>query len=329
LHEVLRTHLATFLSEREQAGSPLPRFVKKELEKYVTCGVLSAGCARLSCEKCGLDRLTALSCKGRAWTARAFGVLVTGAGIGQLRGLWSASPRPISPPPCPRCCGRRMTKQARHLAERVFPAGVRVRQWVLSLPFDLRIRLAFHHDLVLALIRLANEEIGRRYRDLALSAGLANPRGGSVTAIHRASGDLRLNVHPHGLFLDGAYGSDDKGQLHFHRAPAPSPAEVSTILERIVTRARALLSLGDQEDDALDGQDLGLAQAYAAAASATGTGKHAPEEETDGFVELPTRRKAKSTASTSTPKSLCASTTARGSSTWPPTSCARRSPSTA
>jgi hypothetical protein len=31
-----------------------------------------------------------------------------------------------------------MAERARHLAERVFPEDAHVRQWVLSLPFDLR-----------------------------------------------------------------------------------------------------------------------------------------------------------------------------------------------
>jgi hypothetical protein len=100
-------------------------------------------------------------------------------------------------------------------------------------------------------------------------------------------------VHLHGLHPDGAYGTDQKGRLHFHRAPAPSPAEVATTLERIVKRARGLLSLPDDEADSLDGDELGLAQTYAAAASSTGTGRHGPDEETDGFIELSTRRKAR------------------------------------
>ncbi|MCZ7681394.1 MAG: transposase zinc-binding domain-containing protein [Sandaracinaceae bacterium] len=76
LHTILRVHLATFVAERERLGAPLPRFVLEELEGYLDCGRLLAGCARFECEGCGLTRVTALSCKGRGLTPRAFGALV-------------------------------------------------------------------------------------------------------------------------------------------------------------------------------------------------------------------------------------------------------------
>lgn len=259
LHRILREHLATFLAEREDAGTPLPKFVVKELRAYLDCGVLAKGCAHFRCEGCGLDRLVALSCKGRGF--------------------------------CPRCCGRRMTERARHLVERVLPHE-RIRQWVLSFPFSLRVKLAFHHDLVLALARIAEQEIQRRYRKLARRAGLRDPRGGSVTSIQRFGGDLRANVHLHSLVLDGAYGKSARGEEVFFTAPAPTPAEVDAILARIVTRAKALL--GEDAEPDLDDNDLALALTYAAATSSRGTEKHAPDdEERDGQRHLPTRRKAR------------------------------------
>ena len=165
---------------------------------------------------------------------------------------------------------------------------------MLSLPFDLRVRLAFHHDLVLALTRIATQEIDRRYRELALAAGLSNPRGGSVTVIHRASGDLRPNLHLHALFLDGAYGEAHTGERRFHAAPAPTPDEVEAILARILERARPVLAVGEDQGEALDDEDRALAQTYAGAAGSTGTERHAPDDEGGGLVLLPTRRKAPS-----------------------------------
>ena len=112
LHAILRAHLPSFLR-----AHPLPAFVRDELTAYLDCGVLARGCARYQCTGCGLDRVTALSCKGRGF--------------------------------CPRCIGRRMTSTARDLVTRVLP-HVPVRQWVLSLPFALRVRLAFDHARTLA-----------------------------------------------------------------------------------------------------------------------------------------------------------------------------------
>ena len=70
LHAVLRDHLETFLAERERADAPLPRFVTDELRGVLDCGVLAKGCAHFRCERCGLDRVVALSCKGRGFCPR-------------------------------------------------------------------------------------------------------------------------------------------------------------------------------------------------------------------------------------------------------------------
>lgn len=262
MHTILRLHLADFLDERERLGAPLPAFVVDELKGYLECGVLSAGCARFECEGCGLVRVTALSCKGRGF--------------------------------CPRCCGRRMTERARHLAERVFPEGVRVRQWVLSLPFTLRVRAAFDHGLALQLGRITTQAIDSRYRRLAREAGLRAPRGGSITVLQRFGSDLRTNLHFHILSLDGAYGEDARGARDFFRAPAPSPAEVEEILAEIVQRAMALLD-EREEDEPLQDESLGLAQTLEASARSRGAATHRPDDAPDPVdsVHLPTRRKAR------------------------------------
>jgi hypothetical protein len=262
LHALLRRHLATFLAERERLGAPLPRFVVEELEGYLDCGRLSAGCARFECEGCGLVRITGLSCKGRGF--------------------------------CPRCCARRMTQRARHLVEKVFPAGVRVRQWVLSLPFELRWKAAFDHELALAIARITTRAIESRYRQLARKAGARAPRGGSVTVMQRFGSDLRLNLHLHGLFVDGAYGERDRVERRLFRAPAPSPADVEKVLARIVRRVAALLQA--REEPLRDEEELALAQTCLVSNGTRGSDTHAPGDGIDeyqGLVLLPTRRKAR------------------------------------
>jgi hypothetical protein len=51
LHRVLREHLATFLL----AHDTLPRFVRAELERWLTCGLLAFGFARVWCPRCRRD----------------------------------------------------------------------------------------------------------------------------------------------------------------------------------------------------------------------------------------------------------------------------------
>jgi hypothetical protein len=111
LFRVVREHLETFLAHtRENYARPLPRYVQEELRGYLRCGVFAYGFVRCRCDACGHDLLVAFSCKGR--------------GV------------------CPSCGGRRMANSAAHLVDRVLP-DVPVRQWVLSLPFELRPLAAF------------------------------------------------------------------------------------------------------------------------------------------------------------------------------------------
>ena len=90
-----------------------------ELRGFLRCGILAHGFVRVHCDGCGLDRVVAFSCKGRGF--------------------------------CPSCGGRRMADTAAHLVDRVLPE-VPVRQWVLSLPFALRYRLAYDAALTTAVL---------------------------------------------------------------------------------------------------------------------------------------------------------------------------------
>ena len=97
-----------------------------------------------------------------------------------------------------------------------------------------------------------------------------------MTVHQRFGSDLRLNLHLHGLFLDGAYGEDEHGQRRFFTAPAPSPNEVEQVLGRILRRARALLS--SAEEDVAE-EELALLQTCAASAGTRGSERCRPGEE--------------------------------------------------
>jgi hypothetical protein len=52
LHATVRAHLRTFLEEaraRTSDGAGLPRFVEAEFERYLACGILAYGFARVRC----------------------------------------------------------------------------------------------------------------------------------------------------------------------------------------------------------------------------------------------------------------------------------------
>jgi hypothetical protein len=132
----------------------VPRFVEREFRAYVDCGMLEHGFVRVRCDACGCDRLVAFSCKGRGF--------------------------------CPSCGGRRMADTAAHLVDRVLPE-VPVRQWVLSLPFALRYRLAYdaqRTSTVLSLfVRTVFASLRRRARQ---QWSIDRGQCGAVTFLHYA-----------------------------------------------------------------------------------------------------------------------------------------------
>ena len=68
LYQVVKDHLRTFLAEareRSEHGFGLPRFVERELERYLLGGLLCHGFARVRCDDCGREVLIPLSCKNR------------------------------------------------------------------------------------------------------------------------------------------------------------------------------------------------------------------------------------------------------------------------
>ena len=122
LHRVVRENLRTLDAAVEQGfTAPLPGFVRSELERYVDCGVLARGFSVLACPGCGERIVVGFSCKGLGF--------------------------------CPSCLGRRMASTAANLVEHVLPSAVPLRQWVLTLPFELRARLAYDGELLGAVCR--------------------------------------------------------------------------------------------------------------------------------------------------------------------------------
>ena len=88
----------------------------------------------------------------------------------------------------------------------LFPQ-VPARQYVLSLPYSLRFKMAFSADatsLVLgAFISAINSDLRRRARKRKLRGRLQT---GSLTVVQRFGSSLNLNVHFHGLFSPGYRG---------------------------------------------------------------------------------------------------------------------------
>ena len=105
---------------------------------------------------------------------------------------------------CPSCAGRRMCETAADLVDRVLPVA-RTRQWVLSVPWGLRWKLAFDPQLTTAVLgvwaRAVRGWARRRAKRLVGERGEA----GAVTMIQRFGSALNLNVHFHTLQPDAVW----------------------------------------------------------------------------------------------------------------------------
>ena len=241
LYSVVAAELDGFLAAARDRGHPLPAFVESTFRDFLTCGLPEYGFIRVHCDRCGRDRVVAFSCKKR--------------GI------------------CNSCAGRRMAETAAHLVDRVLP-DVATRQWVLSMPFPLRYRLAYDRTLatplLAAFLRAVFASLRRRARECY---GIRKAKCGAVTFLQRFGGSLNLNVHFHSLLLDGVYEvlPNSRG-VRFVDLPPPDTQEVVRVLADTVARLASALERsgygsrdeGDGEDE-LSRENPVLAALYAAA----------------------------------------------------------------
>jgi hypothetical protein len=130
LYQTLQAHWGSFVERADEQGG-LPKFIVREFEAFLDCGILERGCALFACADCGATRLLAFSCKRRGF--------------------------------CPSCLGRRMSDVALNLVDHVLP-HVPVRQWVCSLPYQLRYLLGYDRKLCAAVVHAIELEVMASYK---------------------------------------------------------------------------------------------------------------------------------------------------------------------
>lgn len=215
LYQVIQQHYPVFKATLEEQRQPLPHYIQQEFDDYLKCGRLEHGFLRVRCEECHHERLVAFSCKRRGF--------------------------------CPSCGARRMVESAALLVDKIFPQ-VRIRQWVLSFPFQLRFLLARDPKVMTAVLGIVYRAISTH---LIKQAGFnkATARTGAVTLIQRFGSALNLNVHFHMLFVDGVY-ADNSGKQRFQSVQAPSYADLHRLVHTLSHRiARYLERQGLLERD--------------------------------------------------------------------------------
>ena len=240
LYQLVHCELEGFLDDAAARSHPMPLFIQRTFRDYLDCGILSKGFVRVHCDSCSFDHAVAFSCKRR--------------GV------------------CPSCGGRRMTETAADLVDFVLPR-VGVRQWVLSLPFELRYRLAYDRTLLTPVLAAFLRAVFRSHqRRIFDRYGVRGGKCGAVTFVQRFGGALNLNVHFHTLVLEGAYEVEpSSARVRFLPLAAPSGDDVRGVLADAAGRIRHQLEkrgLGAEcdpsETNALAREDPLLATLYAA-----------------------------------------------------------------
>jgi len=244
LYKIVSEHLETFLDEvRDHYEKPLPKYVEKELRDYLACGLLQHGFAKAVCKDCGRTILVAFSCKRRGT--------------------------------CPSCNARRMCNGAAHLVDHVIP-DVPVRQWVLSVPFELRLLLACRADAFGAITSLFVSEVFRWQRERAREDGLTKIRYGALVMQHRFGSSLNLNTHLHAVFPDGVFSRLSTGKVEFHELRQPAPHDLEEIAfnvhQRFLRWLRRHGLLKNETDDEFSNESPDLSVLRACAQGSLGLG---------------------------------------------------------
>ncbi len=198
LHGLVDQHFGDYLLAREELGKPVSSIAIREFQRYLRCGDITAGHAKLFCDACHFEHDIPFSCKQRGW--------------------------------CSYCIVRRMMDRSTFLGTHVL-GDTPIRHWALALPPPLRYGLAFDSSLTSDVLAIHVESIFKLLRRQAkfhlglASEKLAHP--GSMSVIHRASKNLAVSLHFHSLVTDGVYVRDgDDGPLVFHQLPPPTRSEV-------------------------------------------------------------------------------------------------------
>ena len=108
LYQIVQEYWPEFQAELAGHGKYLPTYVTKEFDEYLKCDRLEHGFLWVLCESCHDEKLVAFSCKRRGF--------------------------------CPSCGARKMAGSAALLVDEILPFQP-MRQWVLSVPFPLRLLL--------------------------------------------------------------------------------------------------------------------------------------------------------------------------------------------
>ncbi len=133
-----------------------------------------------------------------------------------------------------------MADSAALLVDEILPHQP-MRQWVLSVPFPLRLLFARQPAVMGKVLGIVYRTIATY---LAHKAGLTKPQAqtGAVTLIQRFGGSINLNIHFHMIFLDGIYLAGVHGSpAQFRWVKAPTSKDLTQLTHTIAHRVARYL----------------------------------------------------------------------------------------
>ncbi len=140
-----------------------------------------------------------------------------------------------------------MNEMALHLSEDVLPR-VPVRQFVLSLPKQLRYILSHNPSLASEVLRVYVKTISswykRRFKRQSKRIPMSHCQTGAITFVQRFGSSLNLNLHFHTIFLDGVYRKPQQScpmPPVFIMAKRPRDEEIKQLSEKISSSIIKLL----------------------------------------------------------------------------------------
>ena len=120
---------------------------------------------------------------------------------------------------------------------------VPLRQWVLTLPYAIRYRLAYNAKLLGAVTRAFLSAVLAFYKRRFGASGC-------IAVVQRTSSDLKCNPHVHAVFLDGGYVNGLDGEPVFQPLAHLRGRDLADVLVRARKRIeRVLARANDPEPD--------------------------------------------------------------------------------
>lgn len=154
-----------------------------------------------------------------------------------------------------------MSNTAAHLIDHVIAPDLTLRQWVLTVPFELRLLLAAKPEALSAIGLIFVQAIQRWQREQARALGYERPETAAVSFCQRFGSSLNLNIHWHVIVPDAVFLPDASGErvdTLKHRAPTRLDLEeiVTTVAIRAIRWLERLGYLpGDDDEDLIENAD--------------------------------------------------------------------------